>query len=411
MPAVSALELRDGQGNVLEAEVLEAEVLGEEGKGPLFIWLISQYGHAEEPRAIGAALVLRGAEVWLVDLLDSLLMERTSDNVRNLEGEPVLALIEAAQRAVEGTSRPVVLVACDRMAAPALRGMRLWQARGVASSRLAGAVLFFPNLYRGNPVAGEDPELIGIARATNMPVFVMQPELGTQRWRFAELLDALHAGGSAAWGWFLPQVRDFFYLHFEQPTPSEEQMTTQIPQRLFTAARLLAAAPHPSVPAPLDGAADKAKGATSGLVMRKAPVEAPGFDLIDTRNRRLRLEDYRGKVLLVNFWATWCPPCVHEIPSMNRLAAEYNPGRFEIVSINFKEDAEHMRGFLKKVAVDFPVLLDPQGQAARQWKVFAFPSSFLVDAQGRIRYSVNSAIAWDTDEVRQVVDGLIENTP
>jgi thiol-disulfide isomerase/thioredoxin len=118
-----------------------------------------------------------------------------------------------------------------------------------------------------------------------------------------------------------------------------------------------------------------------------------------------------GQVTLVNFWATWCPPCIHEIPSMNRLAAAYPPGTFEIVSVNFKEDPAHVSDFLKRVDVAFPVLLDRDGEAATRWKVFAFPSSFLVDRAGRIRYSVNTAIEWDSAETRAVIDRLVREPP
>ena len=92
---------------------------------------------------------------------------------------------------------------------------------------------------------------------------------------------------------------------------------------------------------------------------------------------------------------------------MNRLAGSYDPKDFAIVSINFKEDAGHVRAFLKRVNVDFPVLLDRDGVVSSRWRVFAFPSSFLLDRQGKVRYSVNTAIEWDSDEVKTVIERLL----
>jgi hypothetical protein len=92
---------------------------------------------------------------------------------------------------------------------------------------------------------------------------------------------------------------------------------------------------------------------------------------------------------------------------MNRLAARYVPADFRIMSINFREGAALVQAFMHRVAVDFPVLLDEDGRTSRDWRVFAFPSSFLMDRAGRVRYSVNSAIAWDEPEAVRVIDSLV----
>lgn len=91
---------------------------------------------------------------------------------------------------------------------------------------------------------------------------------------------------------------------------------------------------------------------------------------------------------------------------MNRLAGAYSEDEFAIVSINFREDPQHIRDFMKRVEVDFPVLMDHDGRVSRDWGVFAFPSSFIVDRNGAVRYSVNAAIEWDTDAVREVIERL-----
>jgi len=403
---------------------LEIKQWGESNRGPLFIWLLNQYGETKRADSLATELANKGASVWQVDLLDGLMLERTAEAIRNMDGGPVASLLETA---VSNGRRPIVLVASDRMAVPLLKGLREWQLR-VQSGKtgktadlraVAGGVVFFPNLYRGTPVAGEDPELMEIVAATNMPLMIMQPALGSNRTRLPSLLKTLHAAGSSAYSWLVPEVRDYYLLQTEKPRSESlqamagkvpaavEQAIRQTPDQLLAAARLLAASQKPAKPLAMREAGQKASAPAYGLIERPRQV-APNFSLTDAYGKSENLSQSKGRITLVNFWATWCPPCVHEIPSMNRLAAAYDKKDFGIVSINFKEDPEHVLAFLKRVDVDFPVLLDRDGAVSGRWRVFAFPSTFLLDRNGQIRYSVNTAIEWDTDEAKAVIDGLLK---
>ncbi len=403
---------------------LDIKQWGESNRGPLFIWLLNQYGETKRADSLATELANKGASVWQVDLLDGLMLERTAEAIRNMDGGPVASLLEAA---VSNGRRPIVLVASDRMAVPLLKGLREWQLRvqsGKTSKAadqhgVAGGVVFFPNLYRGTPVAGEDPELMEIVAATNMPLMIMQPALGSNRTRLPSLLKTLHAAGSSAYSWLVPEVRDYYLLQTEKPRSESlqamagkvpaavEQAIRETPDQLLAAARLLDASQKPAKPLAMREAGQKASAPAYGLIERPRQ-SAPDFSLADAYGKTENLSQSQGRITLVNFWATWCPPCVHEIPSMNRLAAAYDKKDFGIVSINFKEDPEHVLAFLKRVDVDFPVLLDRDGAVSGRWRVFAFPSTFLLDRNGHIRYSVNTAIEWDTDEAKAVIDSLLK---
>jgi thiol-disulfide isomerase/thioredoxin len=392
---------------------LEVKEYGSGNSGPLFLWLLNQYGESQRADSLAKALAAKGASVWQVDLLDGLMLQRTAEAIRNIDGGPVAALLKAA---VSAGRRPVVLVASDRMAVPLLKGLREWQSRADDVRRVAGAVLFFPNLYRGTPIAGEEPELMEIVSATNMPVLIMQPELGANRERLPDVLRVLHSAGSQAYTWLVRDVRDYYLFQTERPRSESlqalagkvpaavERAIQDTPARLLASAKLLAASPRPAQPRPLAGLAAEALAPAYGLIERPGSP-APGYALTDAHGQAHTLTP--GRITLVNFWASWCPPCVHEIPSMNRLAGSYDPKDFAIVSINFKEDAGHIQAFLKQVNVDFPVLLDRDGAVSSRWRVFAFPSSFLLDRQGKVRYSVNTAIEWDSDEVKTVIERLL----
>lgn len=395
---------------------LDVEVVGAGGDGPLFIWLVNQYREMETPGRVIGQLAQQGATVWQVDLLESLFLQRTGRIVRELSGAPVSALLAKAVTEAAG-KRPVVVVACDRMAAPALRGLRAWQETATDLRPVAGALLFFPNLHRGAPVAGEVPELLGIVDATNMPVAILQPALGSGRERLPALVHRLQSAGSPTYTQLVPGVGDFFLLYSESGRnralegvqgvlpPALRAAIDATPRQLLMLTRMLDRAPRPTSALPLDLARDRPLDPVYGLIPRPA-LPQRAYRLQDIRGRWHQAEENLGRVTLVNFWASWCPPCVHEIPSMNRLAGAYSEDEFAIVSINFREDPQHIRDFMKRVEVDFPVLMDHDGRVSRDWGVFAFPSSFIVDRNGAVRYSVNAAIEWDTDAVREVIERL-----
>lgn len=134
---------------------------------------------------------------------------------------------------------------------------------------------------------------------------------------------------------------------------------------------------------------------------------APALALQDLEGRAHRLEDYRGRVVLVNFWATWCEPCRAEMPAMNRLRASLAGQRFAVLAVNLAEPETRIRRFMEQVPLDFPVLLDRDSGAAKAWRARILPVSFVIDAEGRIRYSAVGEIDWMREGVRRVIADLV----
>ena len=129
----------------------------------------------------------------------------------------------------------------------------------------------------------------------------------------------------------------------------------------------------------------------------------PPLALQDLEGRPQRLEDYRGKVVLINFWATWCEPCREEMPSMNKLRASLAGRPFTVLAVNLAEPQSRVRRFMETVPLDFPVLLDRDTAAAKAWQARILPASFIVGADGRIRYSVLGGIDWTQERVRKAI--------
>jgi thiol-disulfide isomerase/thioredoxin len=136
-------------------------------------------------------------------------------------------------------------------------------------------------------------------------------------------------------------------------------------------------------------------------------ASTPALALKDLAGRPHALADYRGQVLLVNFWATWCEPCREEMPSFQRLRERLAGLPFTVLAVNFGESSQKAGEFARGLGLDFPVLLDPGQQAARAWRVRLLPTSYLVDAEGRVRYSVVGELDWATDAAVNAVRRLL----
>jgi peroxiredoxin len=135
---------------------------------------------------------------------------------------------------------------------------------------------------------------------------------------------------------------------------------------------------------------------------------APALELQDLQARTHRLADYRGKVVLVNFWATWCEPCRDEMPSIERLRQSLKGKPFEVLAVNVGEPAARIENFRDKLPMSFTLLLDRDTKTAKAWKARILPASFLVGRDGRVRYVYYGEIDWSAAAARAKVDELLQ---
>ena len=133
----------------------------------------------------------------------------------------------------------------------------------------------------------------------------------------------------------------------------------------------------------------------------------PPLVLKDLDGREHRLADYKGKIVVVNFWATWCDPCREEMPSFNRLKARFGDAPLAILAVNLAEGEARIGEFTKKVPLDFPVLLDRDGSVSRAWRARLLPYTFVLDPEQRIRYSVLGDLDWAAPEVEASLRKLL----
>lgn len=138
-------------------------------------------------------------------------------------------------------------------------------------------------------------------------------------------------------------------------------------------------------------------------------VQAPAFILEDMDGERHALEDFRGKVVLVNFWATWCPPCRREMPSLERLYQHMKGKSFVVLAVNEWEKPDLVFAYMGDLDVfpTFPILFDRNSEVAEAFGVKGLPTTVILDKQGRIAYRAIGGREFDHPEVEKTIDTLI----
>ncbi|MBE9560614.1 MAG: TlpA family protein disulfide reductase [Proteobacteria bacterium] len=131
------------------------------------------------------------------------------------------------------------------------------------------------------------------------------------------------------------------------------------------------------------------------------------FALDDLKGERHTSPDHHGKVVLVNFWASWCPPCIYELPELQRLKQAFPEQSFVILAINVGEKKYKVRKFAKLINYELPVLLDTSKKTFNDWDIKTLPTSFLIDSAGNIRYRVRGNPGWDNEDTLDLIRKLI----
>lgn len=136
---------------------------------------------------------------------------------------------------------------------------------------------------------------------------------------------------------------------------------------------------------------------------------APAFSLQDIDGNTHHLADYRGKVVVINFWATWCPPCREEMPSMQRAwESTLKKEDIPLLAINVGENEETIFAFTGDYPVDFPLLMDLDSAVIDSWPVRGLPTTFIIDKKGRLIYRAIGGRAWDDEKLLAAIKALNE---
>jgi len=163
-----------------------------------------------------------------------------------------------------------------------------------------------------------------------------------------------------------------------------------------------------AVLAPLFASDPTAQLQRVGLQVPPPGLASVDFDLENTRGETVSLSSLKGKVVFLNFWATWCGPCREEMPSMQRLYEAYADKGLEILAVNLMEDSRSVERFARDFGLTFPMLLDTQGRVGSTYGARAIPTTYLIDREGYVIGAMAGSRDWFAGEVRELFDSLLE---
>ncbi len=375
----------------------------------LIIWVSPGFGDRQRAYDVADAISFRGIEVWHIDLAESLFLPQSITTLRALDGRYVAGLIEEAHRQ---TGKRITLMTRSYAALPVLKGARLWQQQPASIANgdgayLNGAILFSPELYSEIPPLGLEPVFDPIASSSNIPIMLYQAGKRGNRWQLDTTLEKLTSGGASVYHKILPGVTGVFYI--KDVSAETRAVLKVLPEEIERVVHLLQRTPTPVTTVDLAEGHAAAAGALDFTLKPFMGAMKPLAISLDTVSGEPFIrKDFTGQVTLVNFWASWCGPCVEEIPALNRLRKKMENRPFELISINYAEKPEQIREFLDMVQVDFPVLLDEDGSYSARWNVLVYPATFVIGPDGAIAFGVNGAIEWDSPEVTARLEALMD---
>lgn len=148
---------------------------------------------------------------------------------------------------------------------------------------------------------------------------------------------------------------------------------------------------------------------TVGVIKVPPAKEPVAINLKDVDGKNVSISDFKGNIVFLNFWTTWCPTCRIEMPSMEKLHQKLKNKNFTMVTINLQESASQVKAFFKEFKLTFPALLDSTGEVGASFGIRAIPTTYILDKTGRIIGLVNGPREWDSKEAIALFENLIDN--
>jgi cytochrome c biogenesis protein CcmG/thiol:disulfide interchange protein DsbE len=146
-------------------------------------------------------------------------------------------------------------------------------------------------------------------------------------------------------------------------------------------------------------------GCYSGTRPTRIGTQAPDF-VVEDGAQKVALHDYRGKIVVLNFWATWCPPCVEEIPSLIQMNNQVRDKNIEIIAVSIDVDEAAYKSFIKQHGVNFLTVRDPQQKSSTLYGTTGWPETFIIDKNGVLRRKFVGPVNWDDPQIVQYLTSL-----
>jgi len=370
----------------------------------LVMMIPSRQGFDQGYESLADQLSAQGVDVWQPDWFGSYLQIPSETNLNSVPLTDMVDLLTQASK----QGKTVHIMAFGRGAPLALNAWRAWQQQQPNNTKRGGLILISPNLVSRTPDPGESAEYLAVVRAMDAPIWIFQPQHSPYHGTASTLSSALAEGGASVWLKTLVNMRDRFFYR-PDANRAEQSYAPLFANEVAQALTLLS---HDKQarrwqPLPDSGAKHKSSANTGKLLAVQG--QALPIQLMDVQGKQQQLADLKGKVVLINFWASWCPPCVHEMPSMQRLLDAEEKNGFALVAVNLGESQEAINAFAQQHKLNFPIWLDQTQSTANAWKVFAYPTSYLIDRDGKLRYAITGGADWMDNTLHTAVIELLQD--
>jgi len=411
VPSFAQTELSIPVGND-GVEIPISQYAGKDTKRPLFLWLPSDHGTSPVQKLTADKLARIGYTVWVADLHLAYFVDEGRDSLKQFPADDIAELIEAA---AAQSQREIILMTSGRAAQNALEATRRYQLtsdKDHTPMQVAGVILFSPNVTLASDTPGQPAGYQTIAQSSNIPMYIIQPSISTNQWRAGETAEVLRSAGADVYLHRLPGIQSGFQIRpYEDLTPLDLEARADLPLTLARAARILGQSNRPDKAATLfTSTATNPSKRRFGLKTLKpypADLELPQLD-----GTSHNIQSHQGRVSLISFWASWCDPCIKELPSLKRLYDDYHAKGLDIVTVNAGEDAARIQAAADQFEMnDYTLLMDSDGAALKAWNVYGFPTNFLVNRQGEVVFGSFGGIDWDEPEARAAVESLLQTNP
>ncbi len=376
------------------------EEYGSDASKKHLLWLTSERGISGELKKTVLAISKQNdLHILMPDWHDSYFLEPSRSALEKIPEQDYKDLIKHYADRFD----KLFILASERSASLALKAVHQLQTE--KTNNIAGLILIAPYLQTQTPEIGKSVEYQEIAKHSNLPLYVFQAERSPRFVPLPQLINALEQGGSQVYTHILKGVSGGFYARDKEDlTTIDIEAKKSLPKQINNALSMLEFAEA----APLKPLAsyETIKTKRRPNQLKKISMVTPALVLNDLDGKQHKLENYKNKIVIVSFWASWCRPCIEEMPSLVKLKQKYKDD-LEILAVNVREENDVIKSFTKTMEINFPILKDTKSEITEAWKVYVYPSNFIVDKTGKLSYAATGAMDWQEPEIEAVIDKLV----
>jgi len=384
---------------------ISSETFGSVDAEYAVLWLHSERGIVPNlQKTLKAIATEKSVKVILPDFHESYFIPVTRSSLDKIPQKDIENYITRVAKDI--APKKLFVFAMSRFAGNLLKATYNLQLE--EKNPIAGIVLLAPYLQTQTPEIGKKAQFLTVTSMSNLPLYLIQAERSPRYVPLPNLVKELEKGGSPLFVHVLKDVHGGFQQRDVADLREKDiQALKDFPNTVYNALMLL----DDTNPAPF-----KATSALTNTAIKKKShnglqpivMATPALKMNDLNSRLHDLSAYKGKTVIVSFWASWCRPCLDEMPSLVKLKATYKDN-LEILGVNIREDKAIIQHFTKNMDINFPLLQDKDSAAVKDWNVYVYPSNFIVDKTGKLRYAATGAMDWQDKEIVGILELMIQD--